>query len=511
MNLKKVLKNSDSFLTVIIVVGILIAVNFLAYQIFYRWDLTENKDYSISAVSKKTAANLNDVVNIKVFISKNLLSQYINLEQEVKDILDEYVSFSNNKVRLEFINPEELKNTEEEMYRLGIPALQFNVLEKDKYQIVRGYLGIVVQFGDKSEVIPVVEDTANLEYQVTLAIKKAVGEEAVTVGIVDGHRSGDLESEISLALNSLRELYQIRYLDLRTEDITPDIKSLAIIGPDEEFSEEEAKKIDAYLINGGSLLILADGVKIGDGLLAENNDIKLDKLLEAYGVKLNHNLVLDASADMASFSSGFITFSATYPFWPKITKPGFNQDLAAVSELESLTLPWVSSLDIINKDNKENGEIYVLVKTTNKAWLQTENYNLNPQQSFLPLGGKTSQYNLAIAIFEKFNSAYGQTGGSPGRLIVVGDSDFINDGFLRQAPENLTFFQNLVDTLNLDEDLIHVRSRGVSSRPIKDLSEGGKALTRYLNIFGVTILLIAFGMLRYYMRRRKSRLEEDNR
>ena len=73
----------------------------------------------------------------------------------------------------------------------------------------------------------------------------------------------------------------------------------------------------------------------------------------------------------------------------------------------------------------------------------------------------------------------------------------------------LVFFQNLTDSLSLDGDLIEIRAKGISSRPIKsDLSETQKSLIRYLNVFGVTVLVIGFGLSRYYLRR-KSRFVDD--
>ncbi len=161
---KKFLEKTNFGILVIIVIGILIVLNFFSYQIFYRWDLTQNKDYSISKVSKKTVSDLKDVVNIKVYFSKDLPSQFINLRQEVADILDEYVNYSNGNIRIEFIDPKKDSQTEQELAMLGIPQLQFNVLEKDKYQVVNGYLGIAVKYGDKTQTIPVVEDTRDLEY-----------------------------------------------------------------------------------------------------------------------------------------------------------------------------------------------------------------------------------------------------------------------------------------------------------------------------------------------------------
>ncbi|MDP2754713.1 MAG: GldG family protein, partial [Nitrospirota bacterium] len=236
---KKIKQKADFGITAIIIIGILAAVNFFSYQIFYRWDLTQNKDYSISKASKQVAGKLDDVVNIKVYFSKNLPSQYISLRQEAGDILDEYAAYSNGKIRVEFIDPGDSEEMKSELYMLGIPELQFNVLEKDKYQIVKGYLGMAVQYGDKTEAIPVVENTDNFEYQVTLAIKKVISGKMAAVGFVTSNGTAGLDNEISAAYQKLQELYQTRQVDLAKEkEIPDDIDTLIIAGPKEKFSED---------------------------------------------------------------------------------------------------------------------------------------------------------------------------------------------------------------------------------------------------------------------------------
>ncbi|MFH1522925.1 MAG: GldG family protein [Patescibacteria group bacterium] len=506
MNLKKYLKSTDLGITVLIIAGILVVLNFFSYQIFYRWDLTQNKDYSISKVSKRAVGELEDIVNIKVYFSNDLPNQLITLKQEVGDILDEYQNYSNGNIRVEFINPEEIG--EQELLAKGIPALQFNVLEKDKYQVVKGYLGIIVEYGGKKEVLPIVQNTDNFEYQVTLAIKKVTSEDTITIGYIVSNGASDLENELSIANKKLQELYEVRPIDLSTaKEVAQDINTLLIVGPKEEFSEEQLKMIDSFLMRGGSLLLMVDGVKVEEGLFASSNDLNLDNLLEAYGVKLNHDLVLDTSSGMASFYSGFITFSINYPLWPKIIKQGFDQDNAIVSKLESITLPWSSSVDILTDKQDESNRISYLAKTTNRAWRQTESYDLNPQQQFIP-ANDSKQYSLAISVAGTFNSAFGQERTDSGKLIIVGDSDFISDNFLQQPGDNLVFFQNLVDSLSLDEDLINIRSKGVSDRPIKEITDGQKTLARYFNVFGLTLIVIIFGMIRYFIRRRRRFVDE---
>ncbi len=505
MNLSKKTKINLNFgATVVIVIGILAVLNFFSYNIFHRFDLTQNKDYSLSNESKQTAGNLNDIVNINVYLSGNLPSQYVNLRQDIGDILDEYASYSKGKVKVAFIDPKDDKNLQSELYADGIPELQFNVLQKDQYQVVNGYMGILIQYGDKKEPIPVADNTKNLEYEITLAIKKVTGQINANVGFATSNGILSTTNDISDAYKSIADMYNVENVDLNSK-IPEDLNTLIIVGPKDKFTTDEQKNIDAFLMRGGSILFLLDGVKIDTGLIASANNVGLDNLLENYGLKLNHDLVLDTSAGMASFTQGFLSFATPYPFWPKITQEGFDRNDTAVAKLGSLILPWASSVETTSNMDKSNSVSY-LVKTTNEAWRQTKNFDLNPQTAFNSKDGN-NQYDLAIAAFGKFKSAFGNGETNNGRIILVGNSQFLEDKFLNNAPDNLVFFQNLVDSLSLDQGMIAIRSKGLTERPIKNVSDAEKAFARYGNIFGLTVIVLIFGLARYYLRRR---IKSDN-
>lgn len=507
MKLNQLVKNKASLgMNALILAGILIVINFFGYQIFYAFDLTQNKDYSISKTTKDTLKNLDDIVNIKAYFSGSLPTQYINLPQEVGDILSGYQNYSSGKVKYEFIDPKDDSDLQSELQMKGIPQLQFNVLAKDKYEVVNGYLGMSIQYGDKSETIPVVQDTANLEYLITSKIKKLTAKDAPVIGFLTGHETLSTDTDIKGAYQSISELYDVRTVDLATDKEMPaEIKTLIIAGPKTEFKKEELTTIDNFVMRGGSLLILADGVKVDNGLQASANKVGLEPLLTAYGLRLNENLILDSSAGIASFNQGFMTFNINYPFWPKITKSGFDKDSTAVAKLESVVLPWVSSIDTLKDKLPEGAKVSYLAKSSGESWTQKEPFNLNPQQQ-MPTS-KASQSDLAVSVTGKLKSAFGSNTSDNSRIILVGDSDFLRDS-LSGGSDNLIFFQNMVDSLTLDEGLINIRSKGIAARPLMELTDAGKASIRYLNVFGLTILALVFGLWRYYSRRRSRMADE---
>lgn len=489
--------------TITLVIAIVVVLNFISYQLFARFDLTKNRDYSISTASKQTVANLDDVINIKAYFSQNAPAQYSQVRQEVGDLLEEYQSYSKGKVQVEMIDPAKNDELKQQLRTLGVPEVQFNVMEKDKYQVVNGYMGIVISYGDKNEVLPVVQDTNNFEYQLTSRIIKLTAKVQPVLGLVTSNKSLSKETDIKTAISALQGLYEVEDVDLSKSKIIPaNIKTLLVLGPKDKFTDQELKSIDSFVVKGGSVFFAVDGVKVEGSLQASINDTGINKLLEKYGLKVNNNLVLDNSAGIASFNQGFMTFNLQYPFWPKILKSGFASTNPAVSKLENVTLPWPSSIDINKDDISKSAVVTELIKSSDKSWLQSESFNLNPQQDFAATDQKA--YVLGVMLKGEIKSAFSKEVATNTRVVVLSDSNFLKDGFMQGQGDSLTLFSNLVDSLTLDESLMSIRAKGVTNHPISaDISDSEKVSMRYSNVFGITILLLAFGMYRYSARRKK--------
>ena len=93
-------------------------------------------------------------------------------------------------------------------------------------------------------------------------------------------------------------------------------------------------------------------------------------------------------------------------------------------------------------------------------------------------------------------------------MVVFGNAKFATDGFIQRYPDNLTMLQNIVDFTALDSNLITIRSKVVSARPLEEISDARRKNLKYFNIFGVTVVVLGFGILRYYSRK-KSRFADE--
>jgi len=519
------LKYSTNYIALtLIVLGILAVLNFFFLRHFARIDFTQDKRYTLTTSTKELLENLDDIVNIKLYFSKKLPSYLVNLRREVTDILDEYQAYSGGNLSVKFVDPTENPQLQQELRFMGIPQVQLNIIEKDQAQLTNVYFGMAIFYADKKEVIPFINETRNLEYELTSAVIKVSGKETKTVGIFTG-KDHDLSKDYQAAKQLLEKQYKVEPVGLKEgEKISEDINTLIIAGP-RELKDTQKYEIDQFLMRGGKIIFLIDTIDIKEGLQASSFKPDIDNLLEHYGIKVEQNLVLDRSNVPAAFRTGFITFQTPYPFWVKVISKGFSPDNPAVSNLESLVLPWTSTLKAL--EGKAAGlTITELAKSTPFSWTRKGYYMLNPQQKFYSRGTKTESYPLALTVSGKFKSFYADKPiptseekkdkkkpietikESPEtQIMVIGNSRFIANDFLAQFKDNQVFFLNIIDWLTLGEQLIGIRSRGVTDRPLQETTEYMKTLIKSINMFGVPIILILFGLLCFYLRRRKRRIE----
>ena len=163
---KKKIGAINSLISLIVITGLLIILNILSNKYHFKTDLTENNIYSLSEASKNITQNISDNLIIKCFFSKSLPENYEINRKYLKDLLDEYKSYSNGKLKYEFIAPEEAPEWKEKLISLGIPRVQITGITSDKFEVKNIYMGIVFYYQDKKEVIPVLKSSKNLEYNI---------------------------------------------------------------------------------------------------------------------------------------------------------------------------------------------------------------------------------------------------------------------------------------------------------------------------------------------------------
>ena len=497
--------SSNNLYLTLILLAILILLNIFGYFNFIRLDLTQNHQYTLTKASKRIVKNLEDVIAIKVYFSKKLPPYMANLAQQVNDILKEYKAYGKGNITVEYIDPSKNPMTAREVQRMGIPQVMMNIIEKDKQESLAGYLGIAVMFGDKYEVIPVVKDVGLLEYKITSYIKKLTGGKRLFIGLLQNNTMHPNFMDYQTLIKDMAEDYTLRPITVpEDKDFIAEPIDVLVVAGLTNVPQNVLKAIDHFIMTGGRALIMADTVGITKSLQTRAVKANITNLLLSYGVRVHRNLVLDRLSNLVGFNAGMFTYTVQYPFSIKTVNKNYDQTNPVVKDLESIAFQWVNSIDGIPNDNIT---IATLIKTSKYSWTQTGTFDLNPNMIDIPKDPtQLKQHVLALAVEGKIKSPYTGEVATNARLIITGDSDFISDEILKLYRPNALFFQNAVDWLGLDNDLIQIRSRTITDRPLKNVSDTVKSLFKILNLAGAALFIIIFGLVRGYLRKKERSL-----
>jgi len=536
---KQIRYGGNTFAFVVIIFGILALINFLSTRRFIRADLTEDKRYTISKATKNVLDTLDDIVTITAYFSTTP-AEVGRIRRDVRDVLDEYNAFS-NKLQIDFVNPADFEEAQKQELRFkGIPEVQINVVKKDKAEIANVYMGISIGYSGKEETLPVVRSTSNLEYELTSTILKVTTKEAKTVGFLAGHDAFDINAQNHQQFRQLLDKngqgqYNVTSVSLQDGKAVDDtVTTLVIAAVKQPLTEREKYELDQFIMRGGRAIFLVDSIQIPPGTLQGTPlSTGLNDLLEHYGAKLGNNLLIDRRFhDNARFQQGFMTVFQPYPYFVKIVKSNFSTEHTVTNQLEALTLPWTSSLEVIPK---ENVTATTLAKTSESGQTLQGYYNLMPD--FPIPNAETQAYPVALALEGKFKSFYADkeipiagtdTATSPDdsetpvptqdteaqttipesaqtQIVVVGTAQFLT----QMRPDGINFFLNTVDWLTLGDTLIGIRSHAITDRPLREASEIEKNFIKYLCTVGVSFLVIIFGLVRYSLKRRAKRIVES--
>ena len=182
------------------------------------------------------------------------------------------------------------------------------------------------------------------------------------------------------------------------------VATLVIAGVKQPLTERDKYELDQFIMRGGRAVFLVDPIQLQPGTLqGAPLSTGLNDLLEHYGVKLGNNLLLDTRFhDTARFQQGFMTVIQPYPYFVKIIKPNFSTEHSITNQLEVLTVPWTSSLEMVAK---EGITATPLAKTSEAGRSIQGYYNLMPNAP-IPPDAESQAYTVAVALEGKFKSFY---------------------------------------------------------------------------------------------------------
>ncbi len=493
-----------------VLVAILIGINLLASFVFVRWDLTQEKRYTISDATKNLLQNLDEQIVINVYLAGDFPPGFERLERAIKETLESFADYGGSNIAYRFIEPNDPK-LQEELAQKGLIPTNLFANEDGKRTERLIFPGALIFYGGKEYPVQLLkgnqasgsEERLNqsyegVEFELASAIRRLTLKDRKKIGFLVGHTKVP-PPRFSDLLATLQQNYDL-YFDVQNPDSWDKGDLLIIPKPDAPFSEEEKYKLDQFVMRGGKLLIFADGAQVDSvslqGTFAQPLLLNLDDLLFKYGCRINPNLVKDMSCAMIPLNVGNMGDKPQiqpmpWRFFPLINNFGANP---IVRNLDAVYSRFPSTIDTVMAPNVVKTPLLLTSQYTktlkvpalvayNEARQQPDprEYNNGVKTIGLLLEGTFSSLynNRLLPTDPRMSSFVGQS--KPSKIIVVSDGDMIvNDiDYTRNAPlpmgydrltrytyANKDFVMYAIDYLVDPKGLITARNKQVMLRPL---------------------------------------------
>jgi ABC-type uncharacterized transport system involved in gliding motility auxiliary subunit len=411
--------------SVIVVLLLLVAVNYLSTRRNKRWDLTENQVNSLSEQTDKVLAGLDTPMKFILF------DQSVNFDRH-RERLSQYDDAS-DKISVEYVDGDR------------DPA-------RTKQYEVQSYPTLVIEYKGKPEKVTSID-----EREITGAVIRAVTGQQRKMYFVQGHGEKDPAGSDGPGYGGLAGLLKgdniiVEPLVLtQHKDVPADATVLAIVGPTADFLDVEIDAVKRYLERGGRLLLMLDPA-IGD---RDQPLPKITALAKDWGIDVGNDVVLDLSG--RSTTATFAVAAPPYPSHP-VTE-GFRV---------STVFPLARSITPASSP-PAGRTVQKLVETAPAAWAETDVKQLRAgvqpelnQES----GDKQGPVGMAVTVTTAApepppaNGEKKEEAQKPPqtRIAVFGDSDFGSNAYAGSVG-NADFFMNTVSWLTAQENLIAIRPR----------------------------------------------------
>ena len=496
--------------TILILAAIIVFLNILSSRLSFRVDTTQDKRYTLSRATKDILNELDSPVTVKAYFTKKLPPQLYQAREEFRDLLVEYASRSNGMVVYEFIDPSESEAIANEAQSNGIPPVQVQVRNKDKFEAMVCYMGATIQMGESPpEVIPQIMQGMPMEYQLTTSIKKVSIMDKPNIAFLQGHGEPG-QMQLQQAISQLDVLYSSDFIQLNdTTDALAPYNTLAIIAPRDSFPDSHLEQLDRFLAQGNNLLLAVNRVDAdlqnGYGMSVSTG---LEGWLEGKGIRIGNSFLVDANCGQVGViqnMGGFrVQQQIAFPYFPLIQN--FNKEHPITKGIQEAIFSFISPIQI-NPDTSL--KVTPLANSSNRSGTQNSPVYFDVGKNWNENDFPQSNLIIAAAIEGRLN------GDMPAKMVVFGDGDFavVQDPQNMQNinPENVSLLTNSIDWLTDETGLISLRTKEITSRPIKEMEDSKKSFLKWLNFLLPILVIIVIGLFRWQAQniKRINRMQEN--
>ena len=526
----------------------------------FRIDLTEEKRYSLHPATEQVLSGITEPLHVEILlVGENLPGGIRRLQKSIEETVRTFNAYSPEKITFSYFDPLSLPKEEQEEFiftlnEYGINPTNLSVSQNSGLQatmIFPGFLvmneefetGALVLKGERGMSPDQIlnQSIENLEFELSNAIKKLISPTSNSIAMIIGHGEMSEDDGFGLveALDGEFELFKVPLDQAKSVEDLKNFSLIFIQGPRDLYSEREIYLLDQYVMNGGNLVVLIDGVAVdiaaagGEGTQAMPVDSGLENLLFRYGVRVNKDLIQDMNFGYFPVMAGnFGDQEQMVPLpWPFYIQAGRVHSHPITKGLDVINYRFVSSLDTVKADGvKKTPLIFssdysrILSAPVRVAFSDmekqpvAEEYGLkNLPMAYLLEGEFTSLFKNRF-VPDGFAKADFKESGK-GKVMVFGDGDVfqsqtnLQDGSplaLGEDPFSQTIFanklllRNLVQYLSDPEGIIASRTRTLQIRPLNKVKVAQqKVFWQTVNVLAPVLLVMIFGAVVWGIRKNK--------
>jgi len=547
----------ENILTFTAIALFLVLVNSLSSFVFFRWDLTQEKRYTITNATIQLLENLQEPVQIDVYLAGDINASFKRLQNAIRETLDDFSVYAGKNIRYRFVNIDEQNRAEQKrlqqyLLQKGIqPTNLFDQAGGKKIQKVI-FPGAVVSYRNKEEGVLLLkgnkaasaqeqlnQSIEGIEFELAQAIYKLTIPKRPKILFTEGH--DELSAEQTLEIRqALAQFYEVGKTSLQ-HSIDTTVKAVIVAQPKRPFSEVHRFWLDQYIMHGGNVIFLLDNVQMTldsialNGTYAFGYDLNLTDMIFKYGVRVNLDLLQDQQAGTLDVVVGnlgdrpniqkilfpYYIFANTWGKHPIVK----NLDVAYLrfpSSLDTVKAPHILKTPLLFTSRYSRRKQTPCMVSLNelKADLKPELY----QEQHIPVvylleGSFKSAFSVQFAPPETGLADRFVKQGKPAKIVVCTDGDLIRQeidkktGKLRsldydiatkQRIANKEFIINTLAYMINENGLIVSRNKEISLRPL-DIFKIQEQKT-YLQFINVALPLVFIGLTAivfFYTRKRK--------
>tara|TARA_B110000046_G_scaffold38722_1_gene42597 strand:- start:4328 stop:5971 length:1644 start_codon:yes stop_codon:yes gene_type:complete len=534
-----------------LIVGLFV-LNFINQSFYKRFDLTQDKRYTLSETTNTILSKVDKSLYITVYLEGDFPSEFKRLQVETRQYLEELAA-KNSNIKIHFKNPD---NQREELIKKGMMPSQLTVEENGKLSEAIIFPWAEINFGEQTKIISLLPTAIvasqeeqlqkaieNLEYSFSNVINTITQKRQKKIAFLTGN--GQLEDIYLISfLSKISEKYRLAKftLDAVTENPQKTLQELnsydlAIIAkPTQKFTSEEKFTIDQFIANGGKTLWMLDNVQADQDslfysgkMLAYPTDLNLTDLLFSYGIRINTTLIKDLYAAKIALATGTIGNQTQFQNLDWFYHPlvNGNPNNAITKNIAPVRLQFANQIDTL-KNNIKKTPLLMSSALTQKVGTPTiielQSIADEPQEEEYISGNQL----FAVLLEGDFNSGYKnrvkpfetslfKENSTSNKMIVIADGDIAKNQILKGKPTDLSrdkwtneefgnkdFLLNSVDYLLDDTGLIELRNKTLKINTLnKKKAFEERTFWQFLNVVLPLLLLFAFGFIFNYLRKKK--------